>query len=89
VAEEVGDGDDLDAVGGGGGDEVAELFPGVGVGAGDAGEGRVIDGVFEVEVEAIIAPCGVEGEEGEEVVEAFDLAGEVPLEGAEHGRSEK
>jgi hypothetical protein len=84
VAEEIGDGDGLDAVGGGGGDELAELFPRVGVGAGDAGEGRVIDGVFEMEVETLVAPLGVEGQEGEEVIEALDLASEVPLEGAEH-----
>lgn len=85
VAEEVGDGDDGDAVRGGGGDEEAELLPSVGVGAGDAGEGGVIDGVLKMEVETVVAPLGVAGEKGEKVVEAFDLAGEVPLESAEHG----
>jgi len=84
VSEEVGNGDGLDAVGGGGGDELAELFPSVGVGAGEAGEGGVVHGVFEMEIKAIIAPGGVTRKKGEEVIEAFDLAGEVPLKGAEH-----
>ena len=89
VAEEVDDGDDLDSGVGGGGDEFLEFAGRVGVGAGDAGEAGVGDGVFEVEVKLVVAPVGVAGKLREEEVEALDLAGEVPLEGADHRLREK
>src|SRR5690606_3951610 len=84
VSEEVDDGHDPDAVAGGGGDELFEFAPSVGGGAGDAGERGIIHGVLRVQVELLVAPLGVAGEEGEEDGQAFDLAGEVPLKGAEH-----
>ncbi len=62
VAEEIDDGDDLEAGAGGGGDEFLEVAGGVGVGAGDAGEAGVGDGVFEVQVKLVVAPVGVAGQ---------------------------
>jgi hypothetical protein len=86
VAEEIADGDDADAVSGRGGDEFFEIAPRVGAGAGDAGERWVINRVLKMQIQPLVAPLRVAGQEFEKVVETLDLAGEVPLKGAEHGR---
>ncbi len=61
------------------------MFIGLGIFSCDAGQAGVFDRVFEMKVKFLVSPRRIAGKWRQQPVEAFDLAGEVPLESADEG----
>jgi hypothetical protein len=84
MAEQIDDRYDPDASACGGINQFGELPVRIGVAARDRRQARVFDGVFEMQIEFLVAPVGVTRQEFEQHVESLDLPGKIPLEGTDH-----
>ena len=66
--------------------QAGELPDGVGAGPGDAGQARVLDGVFKMEVQLLVTPLGIAREPRQQEIQPLHLPGKVPLESADWKR---
>lgn len=83
MSQPIGNRHHADAVLRGGKPGLAELLAAVGIIAADPGQAGVAHHIREVEVEFLLTPCGVAGQDPQQDVQPLHLAREVPLEGSD------
>ena len=86
VPEQIDDRHHTDAIAGGTEHQLAQFLVSIGVAASDARQTGVVHRIFQVQIKLLIAPRSITRQQLFQEVWPLDLPGEVPLEGANHGR---